>query len=356
MINANDLLNRTLQMAPRDRITIADVARAAGVSPGTVSRVLNKRGDIKISATTQREVRAAAKRLGYRPNPFASALRTQRTGVIGAIVRDIDDPFLNLVARELQKAAQTRGFELLLGHAGYDPETADRQLSVMRDWFDGLLIIGDMLGYQAAISNLDQDNIPSVALANSASRHSSQPLVSIDDARGTFLGLQYLYALGHRRIAFMGNISYPGIQQRLATFRLFVAEHNLTWFDEYLQPCQNNRREAIACAQRLLKLSNPPTAIFCMNDLMALAAMTEAWRMAWRVPEAISIIGFDDIEDAHTSFPPLTTIRQPVGDMASAALTVLARLIEGESFDALELPIIIEPHLVVRQSCAPPVG
>jgi LacI family repressor for deo operon, udp, cdd, tsx, nupC, and nupG len=341
----------------KDRVTIAEVARAAGVSPGTVSRALSNRpGDAKISAATQQLVRETAERLGYRPNLLASALRTQRTGVIGAIVRDIKDPFLIMVVRELQKAAHAEGVELLLGHAEYDPETADRQLNVMRNWFDGLVIIGDMLGRQAAISNLDQQETPSVALANGMSQDkSAKPLVSIDDALGTRLGLDYLYSLGHRRIAFMGDTQFAGIRARWATFQQYVEEYSLFWTDAYLQSCSNDRAAAIECIQSLLNLAQPPTAIFCMNDLLALGAMSGAWRMGWRVPETISVLGFDDIEEASTSFPALSTIRQPVRDMATEAFKLLQRLIEGSPLEDAQLPIIIQPKLVIRRSCSPPV-
>jgi len=342
-------------MTSRERVTIADVAKAAGVSPGTVSRVLNNRTGVKISEATQEQVRRAAKKLGYRPNLFASALRTQRTGVIGAIVRDINDPFLSLMARELQKVARAEGLELLLGHAEYDPETADRQLNVMRNWFDGLLIIGDMLGYQAAISNLDQEETPSVTLANGHARQGSKPLVSIDDAYGTQLGLDYLFSLGHRRIAFIGNTKYAGIRERWSAFQRYVEQKPLFWSEEYFQSCLNNRAAAIECVQHLLDLPQPPTAIFCMTDLLALGAISGAWHMGWRVPESISILGFDDIEEAETTFPALSTIRQPVRQMAAEALNLLTKLINKSSLESVELPIIIRPELVIRRSCSPPV-
>jgi LacI family transcriptional regulator, repressor for deo operon, udp, cdd, tsx, nupC, and nupG len=343
-------------MSPKNRVTITDVAEAAGVSPGTVSRVLNNRTGVKISDETQEQVRRAVKKLGYHPNLFASALRTQRTGVIGAIVRDINDPFLSLMARELQKAAHTEGLELLLGHAEYDPEIASRQLNVMRNWFDGLLIIGDMLGYQAAISKLDQDDIPSVALANGQNQPGSKPLISIDDAHGTQLGVDYLFRLGHRRIAFMGNTNYAGIRQRWNAFKQCVEEKSLFWTEEYFQLCQNNRQAAVDSIGKLLNLSDPPTAVFCMTDLMAFGAISGAWQMGWRIPETISILGFDDIEEATTAYPALSTIRQPVKQMASQALDLLLKLIDGAPTESAQLPSIVQPELIIRRSCAPPVG
>lgn len=338
------------------RITIADVAREAGVSPGTVSRVLNPRPhqNVKISEATRQEVTAAAKRLGYQTNPFASALRTQRTGVIGAIIRDINDPFLSLMARELQRIAHEQGVELLMGHAEYDLETVRRQLKFMRNWFDGLLIIGDMPGDQAVFDDLRESRTPYVAVA--CGTKAVTPFVNIDEEHGTRLGLEYLYALGHRRIGFIGNTNHAGIHERWTAFRCFVDEKSLTWVDGYLQSCPYTRSASISAVQRLLSLPKPPTAIFCTSDLQALGAMSGAWQIGWRVPEAVSIMGFDDIEEASDTFPALTTIRQPVGDMAHEAMSMLMSLIQDPSRAEDLSRVIVQPRLMVRRSCSPTYG
>ena len=343
-----------LELTDAKRITITDVAKAAGVSTGTVSRVVNGRsGSIKISAATQQQVWAAVERLGYQPNLFASALRTQRTGVIGAIVRDINDPFLSLVACELQKVAHAEGIELLLGNAEYDPRIAGRQLGVMRDWFDALLIIGDMVGHQAAISLVKSINSPLERLDQIASN--STPLVSIDDTGGTLTGVEYLYTLGHRRIAFIGNTEYAGVRERYRAFRAFVAERSLPWVDSYYQPCPHKRDMAMARSRQLLELPDPPTAIFCMSDLMAVSAIGAAWQAGKSVPGDISILGFDDILEATTVYPALTTLHQPVGEMTERAFKLLTLSLNGSDIaNQMQLPIVIEPELVIRGSCTSP--
>lgn len=342
-------------MKSKRRVTITDVAKAADVSPGTVSRVLNHRtSNSKISKETQKQVLEVVEQLGYRPNLFASALRTHRTGVIGAVVRDINDPFLILITQELQKTAQSQEIELFLSCANYDPEIARRQLNVMSNWFDGLLMIGDMLDRLAAISSLNVQNMLITEWTESSKN--SKPLVRINDARGTILGLDYLYTLGHRRIAFIGNIEYAGIRERLATFRQYVEERSLYWVDAYLQPCPNIREAAITCTHNLLNLPNPPTAIFCMSDLLALGSMSGARQMDWRVPGTISIIGFDDIKESAAAFPCLTTIRQPVRDMAIKSFDLLMESIDGTLMEDFPLPIIVEPKLIVRNSCSPPLN
>lgn len=339
-------------MSQRGRVRIADVAREAGVSAGTVSRVLNPRDDnVKISEATRKLVLDAVARLGYQPNPFASALRTQQTGVIGAIVRDINDPFLGLMARQAQRAAHNCGVELLIGHAENDLQTVRRQLRFMRMWFDGLLIIGDMPGDQAVFDDLRADGTPFVAIACGSG--AATPLVNIDEYCGIRLSLDYLYTLGHRRIAFIGTTEHAGTRERLNAFQQYVNDHGLHWKDDYLQPVPYTRRAAIAAMRTLLGLPVPPTAVVCTADLLALGAISGAQEMGWRVPEAVSVISFDDIEEAVDVFPALTTVRQPVGEMAEAAIRLLLRLIENPAAELRERRIIVEPKLMIRRSCAP---
>ncbi len=342
-------------MSQRGRVRIADVAREAGVSAGTVSRVLNPRdGGIKISEATRKLVLDAVERLGYQPNPFASALRTQQSGVIGAVVRDINDPFLGLMARQVQRAAHNCGVELLLGHAENDLYTVRRQLQFMRLWFDGLLIIGDMPGDQAVFDDLRADETPFVAVACGSG--AAAPLVNIDERCGTQLSLDYLHTLGHRRIAFLGTTDHAGTRERLLAFQQYVSDRGLYWDDGYLQPVPYTRRAAIAAMRTLLSLPTPPTAVLCTADLLALGAISGAQEMGWRVPEAVSVISFDDIEEAVDVFPALTTVRQPVGEMAEEAIQLLLRLIENPAAELRERRIIVEPKLMIRRSCAPVIA
>ncbi len=341
-------------MDSRTPITIADIAEATQVSVSTVSRILNRRdGSIKISQTTQERVLEAARRLGYQPNPFAAALRTQRTGVLGAIVRDIGDPFLSLLVRALQHAAHREGFELLLGHAAYDREAAERQLTFMlNSWFDGLFLLGNWPGDSALLRTLEQQPRPYVTVA--CGTGVSAPSVSVDEMLGTHECLDYLYALGHRRIAFLGNVEHAGVQDRLTCFRRFVAEHKLEWQDDYEQLCSSKRSEATARVTTLLRLNSPPTALFCASDLLALGAISGVWQMGRRVPEDLSIFGFDDIEEAADVFPPLSTVRQPVEEMARQATQVLRSLIDDSRPGGSARHILVQPELVIRGSCSAP--
>lgn len=336
------------------RITIADVAHTAGVSPGTVSRVLNQReGTVRISEATRQLVLDTAERLGYSPNPFASALRTQRTGVMGAIVRDAGDPFLSMLLREIQRAARTRGIHVLFGHAEYDLDVVGRHIAFMHSHlFDGLLLLGDIPGDQAIINELVRAQTPFVAVARG--QQSSLPLVNIDEKAGVELALDYLYALGHRRIAFIGNMEHGGIGERFSFFASHLNTLGLSRPEHYIQQCANSRSAALDCAQSLLSLPKPPTAIFCATDTAALGVVSGVQRAGWRVPEDVSVIGFDDVEGTADTFPALTTIRQPVGEMATQAVNLLLDLIDEKGVEESQARKIIQPTLTVRNSCAPP--
>jgi DNA-binding LacI/PurR family transcriptional regulator len=339
-------------MDVRSPVTLADIAEAAHVSVGTVSRVLNRRdGSIKISQATRTRVLEAAQRLGYQPNPFATALRTQRTGVLGAIIRDIGDPFLSLLARALQQTAQKQEFELLLGHADYNSHTAQRQLTFMLNhWFDGLFLLGNLPGDTTLLAKVKQSRTPCVAVASGSEK--SIPLVALDEVRGASLGLDYLSHLGHRRIAFVGDVEEAGVSERLATFRQFVHNRGLEWHDEYEQRCSRAPGDATARLRQILSLPSPPTAVFCTSDVLAFRAMSVAWQLGFHLPEHLSIIGFDDIEQAAESVPSLTTIRQPVSLMAQQAVSMLRELIAGSTNDAQEYRRIVQPELIIRASCS----
>jgi DNA-binding LacI/PurR family transcriptional regulator len=341
-------------MEPSSSLTLADIARAAGVSVSTVSRVLSQReGSIPISQATVERVREAARRLGYAPNPFASALRTQRTGVLGAILRDLGDPFLSALVRALQQEARQEGFDLLIGHAASDSEIAERHLAfLLNPWFDGLFLLGNLPDDSLLRQMLKLRPRPCVAVA--CGPEEELPAVTIDEEAGTLLALDYLYQLGHRRIAFLGNLEHAGVRERLACFQRVVRERNLAWQEEYAQACSSSRSEAAARAQRLMALPEPPTALFCASDLLALGAISGAWQMGWTIPGELSILGFDDIEEGASGVPSLTTVRQPVEMMAAHATRLIRGLIEGHRPEEHERHQIVQPQLVLRQSCAAP--
>ncbi|HEX2979879.1 MAG TPA: LacI family DNA-binding transcriptional regulator [Anaerolineaceae bacterium] len=343
-------------MTTNKRITITDVARAAGVSPGTASRVLNQRGgDIKISEVTRKHVLDIAENLGYQPNPFAAALRTQKTGVIGVIVRDLCDPFLCTLAKAIQREARGHAVDVLFAHAEYDLEAVGHHLAFMHShWFDGLVLLGDMPGDQAIINELQKSHTPFVAVARG--EQNSACMVNVDERMGIRLGMDYLRGLGHERIAFIGNLEHGGVKERAQLFEAYLTEENLPAGENSVQFCANQRSSATECAQSLLSRQPAPTALFCGTDLVALSALNAAHRLGLNIPEQVSILGFDDIPEAAEAYPALTTLRQPVGTMAQEAVRLLMERIDGDAEESEDARVILPPELVVRASCTPPPG
>ncbi len=336
-------------------VTLVEIAEAAQVSIGTVSRVLNQReGTIKISQATRERVLEVAERLGYEPNPFASALKTQRTNVIGVIMRDISDPFLSLVVRFLQKEAHAEGFELLIGHSALDSATARRQLNIMLTrWFDGLFLLGNVPGDAALLQELARRQKPFVAVACGAGVDA--PLVTVNDEKGTELALDYLFQLGHRRIAFLGDIVHVGVHDRLARFQGWMQAQAI-WQEAYVYSSITTRAAAARQVRDLLKLVSPPTALFCASDALALGAFSGVWQSGKLVPNDFSVVGFDDIEESAELFPALTTVRQPVAEIARQALALLLAKIARGDAEPHQQRLVIEPELIVRDSCQPPIS
>ncbi len=341
-------------MPTSKRVTILDVAKTAGVSAGTASRVLNQReGEIKISQATRDSVLEAARKLGYRPNPFATALRSQKTGLIGAITRDICDPFLAQLAREIQKAARRSGVDMLLAHAEYDLDVIGHHLAFMHTyWFDGLVLLGDIPGDQAVIDELKKTRTPFVMVARG--EHTVPPMVNVNEHAGMEIGLNYLRQLGHQRIAFLGNLEHGGVQERCNYFYHYHKEHNLPYEDGYIRLCSMDHAAIIHCVHHLMSLPQLPTAIFCATDQAAFQAIGAVQRLGFSVPADLSILGFDDIEWASYTNPALTTVRQPVEQMALHAIEMLLHLINGDKLSISQKTVLVEPLLVARDSCAAP--
>src|SRR6478735_5184499 len=191
----------------RKKVTITEVAKEAGVSLATVSRIFNnKDGKIKISEKTKQKVLKAAAHLGYQTNPFAAALRAQKTGIIGILIRDLKDPFLIELLKKVQQQVQSRGMDVLIGHTDYEETTAERQLNVMMNhWFDGVIL----LDYVAA----------------------QHPIVHVDDAVGMQLAVAHLTDLGHKNIGFVGK-AVSGVEHRLSLFYQYVPSANAKFVKE----------------------------------------------------------------------------------------------------------------------------
>ena len=336
--------------------TARDVARLAGVSQSTVSRVLNDSGTSLISLSTYQRVREAATRLGYSPHPLARALRGKRTQLIGLIVREIEDPFFAKFIANLSTQARDRGYQIVLGHAHSDPSRALQMTAVLdaRNC-DAVLLLGDLRDDGAATQEILNVNPVVVALCRGRSV-ASVPTVNSDNRAGMALLLEHLYALGHRRMAFVSGGWLGDIRERLEAYHAFRQSRHLADGAGYSQADTNDLDGGYRAMRKLLALPVRPTAVLAADDVMAIGVLKAAGEAGLRVPQDVSVTGFDDIEMTRFTTPTMTTVRQPVEAMSQRAMEWIVRLLDGGTIPNGEEIERIQPELVVRQStgAAPP--
>lgn len=339
------------------RPTIRDVARKAGVGIGTVSRVLNN--SPKVTPETRQAVLAAIAELGFRPNTIARQLpRRTRLHNIGVVTQ----PFINYQAF----AAQMRGLQL--GLYDYDSKRYeivlysvrslahfDEQLTaiVRTGTVDGLIIIDfDLLDEQKQM--LRDAGLPFVGLNHL--QDPDWPCIGADNHLGGYLAASYLLDLGHTDIAYLGDelvdtFEFKTSGQRYEGFRRALVERGLPVKDEYVRLGFHDYDVAIELATELLRLPNPPTAIFAMCDMQALACLDAARRLGLRVPEAVSVMGFDDLETSY--HVGLTTVRQHFEPAGRLAVQHLLALIDGAPPPP---PVLPPPEVIPRQTTRPLAG
>ena len=353
-------------MSRKPAVGIRDIAEVAGVSISTVSTILNNKSDrVRIAADTRQRVTEVAQRLGYQPNLFASALRSNRTGIIGAVNLNPSGWFMGRLGMEVQLAARKRGVELLVGTVQQRVDSVEAQLTILQgQLFDGFLLLGDMPNYREVARNLRNMNKPFVSVA--AGTDIEVPMVHTDEERGIQMILDYLTGLGHRRIAFMGSPAWPLVPSRFRVFREYLATKgigvppnyvsavdNVLYQPEEFAAVERLHREAIKHSKSLLRQANPPTAIVCAADAFALGAIKGALQMGLAVPHDVSITSFDGTDGTFTCQPELTTLRRPIETVAAEAIDLLLALIDSPDDPTLQKRILVEPELIVRDSCAP---
>ncbi|WP_028447140.1 LacI family DNA-binding transcriptional regulator [Chitinimonas koreensis] len=333
--------------------TLIDVAKRAGVSLVTASRALNGTG--AVAEKTLAKVQTAAAELGYSPNLTARVLKGGRSNVLGLTVSYLQSPFVAEVVNAVSETVERLGLDLIIYNTTSRLGTPARVNigRLLGGLCDGLLLVlpGAVDG---AIKQFEQGRLP-VVLFNYWFDDTSLPTVRGDNYHGARAAIRHLVELGHRRIAFIGGSSFSGqSQQRQLGYSHALADAGLPvdpglQIDgDFTQVC------GFQAVRQLLALAEPPSAIFAANDQMAFGAMDALKARGLRIPEDISVIGFDDIPAASAVYPQLTTVRQPLQEMTDAAIRLLQARIEGQPMESqrLEFP----STLVIRASTGPAPG
>ena len=326
------------------RVTIGDVAAEAGVSVATVSKVINGRWGV--AERTEERVRAVIEDLGYHSSLVAQSLRSRRTNVIGVLVVDLE-PFSAELLKGVARAIRGTGYELVVfSGCGADDQVGWERRYLSR--VSGTLCDGALL---VTPSSVDVTfGAPVVAVDHNAGS-STLPSVDSDNFSGAVTATEYLLGLGHRRIGFLagrsdlesGRLRKQGYRHALESAGVAV-DHTLIRAGEFQPESAED-----AARQLLASHGERPTAIFAANDVSALATISVARSLGLRVPDDLSVIGFDNVPESALSDPPLTTIEQPIQQMGFDATRLLIGLIDGEPVESAHT--MLPTKLVVRGSC-----
>jgi DNA-binding LacI/PurR family transcriptional regulator len=321
------------------------IVSKAGVSPSTVSRALSNYPHI--SAETGERIRRLAHELGYTPSLLARSLVTNDTATIGLVITYTSDPFLSRLVVGVEEAAQSNGFSVFLSSSYRDSE---RELEVVHSFHgrraSGIIISGSQIDTEY-IKMRNRFPLP-IVLINCRSYPYSVSANNVDGARQA---VEYLVQLGHRRIAYVVNHqSYHTNLDRLTGYQDVLREHGIPLDDTLIVEGDGMMKGGARAGQQLLALSQPPTAIFCFNDMTAVGVLKVLRREGLQVPSDCSVVGFDDLEIAAYYCPPLTTVRQPRYRMGQESMRMTLKLIQGES-DVQ--PEVLSTDLVVRETTGP---
>lgn len=321
--------------------------------PSTVSRVLNGNAASTIRPETRQRVIVAADRLGYRPSALARSLRLQRTLTLGMLVPDITNPFFSSIIKGAEDAARERGYNLILCNSEDQPEREETYLRVLRErQVDGLLIASSQMA-DATIAELRDEAFPFVLL-NRAAQSAEDLAVVVDNHAAAIEVVAHLAALGHRRV---GHIAGPqntttGVERREG-YRAGVSTYGLADDPELVVEADAFSEEAGYRALQLM-LAGParPTAVFGANDLIAIGVLQRLREIGLRVPQDISIVGFNDIPLAGLLEPALTTVRVPQLEMGVIGAHLLIDQLEGKPIG--DVRVTLPTELVIRASSAAP--
>jgi LacI family transcriptional regulator len=325
---------------------MADVAREAGVSSMTVSRVINGRG--AVSPATRQRVLEVIGRLGYRPSGIARGLATKRTGTLGLVVPDVANPFFSDVARGVEHVAYAEGYNVFLCNTEEDPRRELAALESLEEKrVDGLVLCS---------SRLDEDELraavtwyPSVVLVNRRLDGARVQSVLVDDEAGGKLATQHLIRAGHRAIGLLAGpaVSHSGLQ-RGQGYRAAMSGAGLVPCPAWVRHCAPVVAGGGAATRTLLADSPEVTALFCHNDLVAVGAVQACGELGLRVPGDVAVVGYDDIPLSALVTPPLTTCRVPRKELGAEAIRLLMDQIRCNSAEYDE--VVLQPQLIVRES------
>lgn len=328
---------------------LSEVAKLAGVAPITASRAI--RGEGYVSEEARARIMEAAAQLNYAPDMVARRMRGEKSKLIGIFVNNFGSLVLHEITKEISNEARARGYDIVLFNAErFDGPDRAGTRDMLANLCAGLILpmpnVED--GY---LSVLEHRQLPCV-FVNFEARPVSLPVVVVENRQGARMAVEHLLSLGHRRIAFIAGSPYTGQSaEREAAYVQALHEAGIPADPALIVPGRFVQTGGHAATLALLALPEPPTAIFAANDEMAFGAIDAIHSKGLRVPDDISVVGFDDIATSSFIHPPLTTVRQPLAALSASAVQALMGLIEGQPVHGHKTTVPLE--LVVRKSTGP---
>lgn len=333
-------------------ITLSEIARIAGVSKMTVSNVIN--GKKGVAEDTRQRILEVIQETGYVANRSARNLASGRTRTIGLVVPKLNSNYtlyIGEILRGAGDAADRQHWDLLVCTTSDDEERELRRIQALATGLaDGILVLLPR-AEQTYLSFLQDTHIPVITLDHGLIE-TPLPSIDVDNHTGGRLGTQHLVDLGHKRIAFVGGTYSRAHLERLSGYQEVLKENGLPIDPDLMVHGDYSQPSGFQAAERLLDLPQPPTAIFAISDAMAFGVMEAAGRRGLRIPEDLSLVGFDDIPMANWVHPRLTTIRQPLYQLGETAINLIISLTDGDALPGHRMMLPVE--LVVRNSTGKP--
>lgn len=350
-------------MEPR-RVSIEDIARAAGVSHSTVSRALRDNG--LISTKVREQIKQLAREMGYVPNAVAQSLQTQRTNTIGVVVTSIADPFFAQVVNGIERVAKPAGLSLILSVSNRDVAQEMAAIETFhRRRIDGIIVADAQIGSQHQ-AQLARISVPTILINNQVAGEQVEIFhsVTVDDYLGSGLAVEHLLKLGHRSIGYLGVGNRPRSNQRrqegyraalanaglTSAFEQTGSDNGLTDVTGGVDNPANPGNTDVEAGRQLLPalLKSGATAAVCYNDMVAVGLLLACRERGLKIPTDLSIVGFDDIELARYVSPSLTTVHQPMLEIGWTAMQMLLDLLDAKQVQNR----VLTPFLVERGSTA----
>ncbi|QGQ98207.1 LacI family transcriptional regulator [Paenibacillus psychroresistens] len=330
------------------KATIYDIAKEAGVSIATVSKVINGKG--RISADTRSAVFAIMERFDFQPSVIASALTGKKTFTLGLLVPDVSNPFFAEIARAIEDQGHQLGYSVVMCNTDNKDEKIERYISLLLQKSVDGIIIATGIEKKEILEQLLVKNLPIVLIAR------EMPLVAVetvvvDDYAGGCLAAAHLLELGHKEIAILAESQkVSSSRERMRGFRQTMEDAGVAFNEKWLKICDYKVEDGRINTLDLLSEDSRPTAIFCCNDLLAVGSLQAAKELQINIPSDLSIISFDNTILASVTNPTLTTIAQPMEQMGKLAVDLIVEHIKGDK--KAKQRTVFRPELVIRESTA----